>query len=247
MVMSGVNYRFVTDHLGSVRMVINASSGAVVQSINYDEFGIETSNTNPGFQPFGYAGGLYDASTGFVRFGARDYDPSVGRWTAKDPIRFKGGINFYVYAANNAMNRVDPSGLDPDDTYDTADEAGLNAVCDINQISIMNAAEYAGRICQLPGGAFFYTKPTKGVKDNSNVGSCPLGSKTVGRYHTHGADDPGYYNDIFSDTDKSNADGENVSSYLGTPNSGGVVQKYTPASPAPQNGPTEVLQPYGDQ
>ena len=110
--MSGVNYRFVTDHLGSVRMVINASSGAVVQSINYDEFGIETSNTNPGFQPFGYAGGLYDASTGFVRFGARDYDPSVGRWTAKDPIRFKGGINFYIYVNNTPINHNDPRGMD---------------------------------------------------------------------------------------------------------------------------------------
>jgi len=112
MVMGGVNYRFVTDHLGSVRMVINAATSAVVQEMDYDEFGVVTRNTNPGFQPFGYAGGLYDTNTGFVRFGARDYDPSVGRWTAKDPIRFKGGINFYVYVNNSPINHNDPRGMD---------------------------------------------------------------------------------------------------------------------------------------
>lgn len=39
---------------------------------------------------FGFAGGLYDRVTGLVRFGARDYDPSVGRWTTKDAIPFEG-------------------------------------------------------------------------------------------------------------------------------------------------------------
>ena len=35
-------------------------------------------DTNPGFQPFGFAGGMYDAATGLVRFGARDYDAETG-------------------------------------------------------------------------------------------------------------------------------------------------------------------------
>jgi RHS repeat-associated protein len=33
---------------------------------------------------------------GLVRFGARDYDASTGRWTAKDPIRFDGGYNLFT-------------------------------------------------------------------------------------------------------------------------------------------------------
>ena len=41
-------------------------------------------DTNPGFQPFGFAGGLYDPDTGLVRFGARDYDAETGRWTSKE-------------------------------------------------------------------------------------------------------------------------------------------------------------------
>ena len=54
------------------------------------------SDTNPGFQPFGFGGGLYDQDTKLLRFGARDYNPVNGRWTAKDPILFAGGdTNLY--------------------------------------------------------------------------------------------------------------------------------------------------------
>jgi RHS repeat-associated protein len=91
MVKGGATYRIISDHLGSVRLVVNASTGAIAQRIDYDEFGVVTSDTNPGFQPFGFAGGLYDAHTELVRFGARDYDAETGRWTAKDPIGFGGG------------------------------------------------------------------------------------------------------------------------------------------------------------
>ena len=70
-------------------------------------------DTNPGFQPFGFAGGLYDRDTGLVRFGARDYDPKTGRWTAKDPILFAGGgANLYGYVQNDPVNWRDPNGLD---------------------------------------------------------------------------------------------------------------------------------------
>ena len=61
MIRGGQRYRIVTDQLGSPRVVVNADTGAVAQEIEYDEFGRVTSDTNPGFQPFGFAGGLYDA------------------------------------------------------------------------------------------------------------------------------------------------------------------------------------------
>ncbi len=105
-------YYFAKDNLGSVKAVIDASSGAIAQAIHYDEFGRVLVNTNPGFQPFGFAGGHFDHETGLVRFGARDYDPEVGRWTARDPILFNGGQgNLYAYVGNNPSNLVDPSGL----------------------------------------------------------------------------------------------------------------------------------------
>jgi RHS repeat-associated protein len=85
--------------------------GQVAQRIDYDEFGVVLADTSPGFQPFGYAGGLYDQDTGLVRFGARDYDAQTGRWTVKDPILFAGGdTNLYGYVLNDPVNLVDPNG-----------------------------------------------------------------------------------------------------------------------------------------
>ena len=111
MVQDGVAYRFVKDHVGSVRLVVDAETGAIVQQLEYDAFGTVLTDSNPGFQPFGFAGGLYDWNTDLVRFGARDYDAGVGRWTAKDLIGFAGlQANVYVYVGNDPVNFVDPTG-----------------------------------------------------------------------------------------------------------------------------------------
>lgn len=105
-------YRILSDHLGSPRLVVNSASGEVVQRLDYDEFGNVLLDSNPGFQPFGFAGGIYDQHTRLIRFGARDYDPQTGRWTNKDPIRFAGGdSNLYGYVLGDPINGIDPSGL----------------------------------------------------------------------------------------------------------------------------------------
>jgi len=114
MLKGGKAYRILADHLGSPRLVVDVSTGVVVQRMDYDAFGRVLTDTNPGFQPFGFAGGLYDRDTGLVRFGARDYDPETGRWTAKDPILFAGGdANLYAYAMNDPVNLIDAGGLNP--------------------------------------------------------------------------------------------------------------------------------------
>ncbi len=136
LVKSGTTYRIVADHLGSVRLVVNVETGMVVQQIDYDEWGNVTQNTNAGFQPFGFAGGILDDSTGLVRFGARDYDPLGGRWAGKDPVRFEAAeTDLYTYAYNDPLNGIDPSGLQvvvlaPGATWDGVDSRLEQAVID---------------------------------------------------------------------------------------------------------------------
>ena len=113
-IRGAATYRVIADHLGSVRLVVNVADGSVVQRIDYDEFGRVTANTSQAFQPFGFAGGLFDEQTGLVRFGARDYDAETGRWTAKDPLGFlAGSTNLYSYIDGDPVSLVDPSGLGP--------------------------------------------------------------------------------------------------------------------------------------
>jgi RHS repeat-associated protein len=100
----------LTDHLGSPRRIVDAASGTLIESIAYDVWG-NVSNTYAG-QPFGFGGGLYDPDTGMIRFGFRDYDPSIGRWASKDPVGFAGGsASLYAYAGGDPLNRSDPFGL----------------------------------------------------------------------------------------------------------------------------------------
>jgi RHS repeat-associated protein len=108
----GVTYYLTYDQVGSLRIVANAS-GDVIKRIDYDSFGNVAADTNPEITlPIGFAGGLVDRDTGLVRFGYRDYDPDVGRWTAKDPIGFAGGdTDLYGYVLNDPVNLIDPWGL----------------------------------------------------------------------------------------------------------------------------------------
>jgi RHS repeat-associated protein len=112
LIRSGTTYRILTDHLGSPRLVVNTATGLAEQRMDYDAFGNITQDTHPGFQPFGFAGGLYDPDTQLVHFGARDYDPEIGRFTIQDPLSFANGqTNLYAYAAGDPVNLKDPSGL----------------------------------------------------------------------------------------------------------------------------------------
>lgn len=112
MIKGGVTYRIISDHLGSPRVVVNMTTGTVAQRLDFDEFGNITADTVPGFQPFGFAGGLYDQHTGLTQFGARDYDAQVGRWVAKDPIKFYGGDpNLFGYVGGSPVSTIDPNGL----------------------------------------------------------------------------------------------------------------------------------------
>jgi RHS repeat-associated protein len=110
-IKAGRTYRIIYDHLGSPRLIVDVETGAIAQRLDYDVHGRVLLDTNPDFQPFAFAGGLHDVDTGLVRFGARDYDPALARWTAKDPSGFAGGdTNLYAYAYGDPVNFIDPNG-----------------------------------------------------------------------------------------------------------------------------------------
>jgi RHS repeat-associated protein len=114
MVQGGTTYRVVKDHLGSPHLIVNATTGVLSQRLDCDEWGnVTISGAQPaGWQPFGFAGGIYDPDTGLARFGSRDYDPVVGRWIQKDPITFAGGeLGLFSYAHNDPVDLRDPTGL----------------------------------------------------------------------------------------------------------------------------------------
>jgi RHS repeat-associated protein len=107
------NYYYLFDGLGSVIGLTN-SSGGLVASYSYEPYGKLVSSTGTITNPWRFAGGYYDSSTGLYHFGQRYYDPTTGRWTQGDPIDnplASHGWNRYIYAGDNPVNFTDPTGL----------------------------------------------------------------------------------------------------------------------------------------
>jgi RHS repeat-associated protein len=85
--------------------------GNVENSYQYDTWGnLENSSFENTPQPIKYAGEYFDNETGLYYLRARYYDPKTGRFTQEDPVR--SGNNWYIYAMNNPVNRIDPLGLE---------------------------------------------------------------------------------------------------------------------------------------
>jgi RHS repeat-associated protein len=89
----------------------HTSAGVKTASYAYDPYGRTRTATGPNAatNAFRYAGGLYDSTTGATKFGARYYDPNVGRFTQPDPSRQEQ--NAYAYTGGNPINFRDPTGL----------------------------------------------------------------------------------------------------------------------------------------
>jgi len=103
-----------SDQVGTLK-ILSTKNGEIIKEIQYDSFGLHLSDSFPDlFMPIGFAGGLVDSDTGLVRFGYRDYDPTVGRFTAPDPLGDTGGDHdLYDYCIDDPINLNDPSGLFP--------------------------------------------------------------------------------------------------------------------------------------
>jgi RHS repeat-associated protein len=178
MVRAGVTYVYVKNHLGSVRAVVNAATGQVVQALDYDVWGNVLADSSPGFQPFAFAGGLYDADSKLTHFGWRDYDAATGTWTSKDPIRQSGGLNVYLYVGASPCRHVDPEGL-ADCTYSqsTGQMTCTTTQADGGVTTVVNLTGYAGRN-QPDGGVQGRNNPA--AQCVANTGPPPQGTYTMG-------------------------------------------------------------------
>ncbi len=118
----GKKYYYLFDGLGSI-VAMTDGTGKEVNAYDYDPYGnmvnaTEQSGLN---NPWKFAGGFLDSSTGLYKYGIRYYDPTLGRWTQRTPV---GGSlqettkpNPYVYADDDPVNMVDPTGKDAVDCY----------------------------------------------------------------------------------------------------------------------------------
>lgn len=98
----------ILDGIGSVIGLTNGT-GTVDDTTKYDPYGIVLSHTGTDYNPFGYASGYTDSTTGLIHFGARYDNPADGRFTQQDPSGQEA--NLYAYAGDNPTNFVDPAGL----------------------------------------------------------------------------------------------------------------------------------------
>ena len=163
------NY-YVTDHLGSTRMVVDSNNN-IRETINYYPFGSEMRMQNPalltgGFShPFRFTGKelIRQTSLNMYDFGARLYDVAgVPMWTSIDPLAEKYyNVSPYVYCHNNPLILVDPDGCFPigivkirhERSYMVTGTSITGAVMTTEtQISYYNFTESAAHLLSLVSG-----------------------------------------------------------------------------------------------
>ena len=98
-----------TNALGS-NIIITDDDQNVIVRYEYDVFGAIRSEVGTSDNPRKFTGKEYESDVKLYYYGARYYDPYIGRFTQRDPIG--DGLNWYIYAANNPLKFIDPTGLE---------------------------------------------------------------------------------------------------------------------------------------
>ena len=106
-------YFYIQDHLGNNR-VVSEQDGTVVQTNDYYPYGMTfAESTATDTQPYKYNGKELDIKGGLnlYDYGARHYDPVLGRFMTIDPLAEKYySISPYAYCAGNPLKYIDLKG-----------------------------------------------------------------------------------------------------------------------------------------
>ncbi len=127
---------FHYDNVGSTRLMTD-STGKILMDQDYLPFGGDLPRAsqvevyNEIGMEYKYTGQNEVVSIGLYYYGARYYDPSIGRFITEDPVR--QGNNWYIYCGNNPLRYIDPTGLrfgDPNDPLTEEDIEHMERVND---------------------------------------------------------------------------------------------------------------------
>lgn len=118
----GGSYKYIfqyKDHLGNVRLSYDKNA-LIQEENNYYPFGLKhkgyngsSLSTNDGLK-YKYNGKELQEELGLnmYDYGARNYDPTLGRWMNLDPLaEISHKLSPYNYVKNNPLNLTDPSGM----------------------------------------------------------------------------------------------------------------------------------------
>ena len=90
-------------------IVLTDDNQQVLVRYEYDVFGAIRAETGTSDNTRKFTGKEFDADSNLYYYGARYYDPYIGRFTQRDPIA--DGVNWYAYTDNNPLARVDRNGM----------------------------------------------------------------------------------------------------------------------------------------
>ncbi|AXI01469.1 RHS repeat domain-containing protein [Aquirhabdus parva] len=104
---------FLTDHLGSIKIVTD-ESGAVKERTTFDVWGQRVSMDGTAATRHGFTGHEMLDDVNLVNMNGRIYDPEIGRFMSADPtvdgVDDLQGYNRYSYTSNNPLSYVDLDG-----------------------------------------------------------------------------------------------------------------------------------------
>ena len=143
---------YLRDRLDSTIGLVSGTT--IVRDYSYDPDGNASTTGTGATTNIRFAGG--HTTNGLYHFGARYYDPQIGRWTQPDPLQQPGDVrqaNRYTYAGANAVNFVDPTGdsflgLDDfGDVAETAGEIGATAALAVGTVAVTALGTYGTYMC----------------------------------------------------------------------------------------------------